>query len=141
MVETVSEQGVDRAGGRRWLMIFITAAVGFFWAVMFFYMPTMQVYMQDRLGDLSKVGVVLSMYGLWQGVVRLPLGITVDWVGRRKPFILLGFAFSALGAWIMASASGYNGLVIGRAMTGVSAAAWVPLTVMFSGLFPAGDAV
>jgi MFS family permease len=41
----------------------------------------------------------------------------------------------------MASATGYNGLVIGRAMTGLAAAAWVPLTVLFSSQFPAADAV
>jgi DHA1 family multidrug resistance protein-like MFS transporter len=143
MAETISEQGAAQtaAGSRRWMIILISAAVAFYWGSLYFYVPTLPVYTQDRIGDLAKVGVVLSMYGLWQAVVRLPLGIIVDWVGRRKPFILLGFALSALGAWMMARATGYSALVAGRAMTGLAAAAWVPLTVLFSSQFPAADAV
>lgn len=141
MTETVSTQEGEKAIGRRWMIILISAAVAFYWGSLYFYVPTLPVYTQDRIGDLAKVGVVLSMYGLWQAVVRLPLGIIVDWVGRRKPFILLGFALSALGAWMMASATGYGGLVTGRAMTGLAAAAWVPLTVLFSSQFPSADAV
>ncbi len=141
MAEIVSAQAGEKTVGRRWMIILISAAVAFYWGSLYFYVPTLSVYAEDRIGDLAKVGVVLSMYGLWQAVVRLPLGIMVDWVGRRKPFIFLGFALSALGAWMMASASGYSGLVAGRAMTGLAAAAWVPLTVLFSSQFPAADAV
>ncbi len=141
MAETASTQKVEETGGRRWRIILISAAVAFYWGSLYFYVPTLSVYAEDRIGDLARVGVVLSMYGLWQAVVRLPLGIIVDWVGRRKPFILLGFALSALGAWMMASASGYSGLVAGRAMTGLAAAAWVPLTVLFSSQFPPAEAV
>jgi MFS family permease len=141
MAETVTSQEAKKTVGRRWRIILTSAAVAFYWASLYFYVPTLSVYAENRIGDLAKVGVVLSMYGLWQAIVRLPLGIIVDWVGRRKPFILLGFALSALGAWMMASANGYSGLVAGRAMTGLSAAFWVPLTVLFSSQFPAEDAV
>jgi len=34
------------------------------------------------------------MYGLWQAFVRLPLGIAADWLGWRKPFILVCLAMS-----------------------------------------------
>lgn len=141
MAETVTGQAGESVTTRRWMIILISAAVAFYWGSLYFYVPTLPVYTQDRINDLSQVGVVLSMYGLWQAVVRLPLGIIVDWIGRRKPFILLGFALSALGAWLMASATGYSALVIGRAMTGLAAAAWVPLTVLFSSQFPAAEAV
>lgn len=129
------------ATGRRSMIILISAAVALYWGSLYFYVPTLGVYAEAKIGDLAKVGVVLSMYGLWQAVVRLPLGIAADWLGRRKPFILAGFVLSALGAWVMINAEGYNGLVAGRAITGLAAAAWVPLTVLFSSQFPAAEAV
>jgi MFS family permease len=108
---------------------------------LYVYVPTLTIYTQGKVADLEQVGVVLSMYGLWQAIVRLPLGILADWLGRRKVFILLGFLLSGLGAWLMSSAGGYTGLVTGRAITGLAAAGWVPLTVLFSGLFAPQDAV
>jgi MFS family permease len=127
--------------GRRWKIILIGAAVALYWSSLYLYMPTLPTYAEDRIGNLTQVGVVLSMYGLWQAVVRLPLGILADWVGRRKPFILLGFALSAAGAWLMMTSQGYTGMLAGRAITGLAAAAWVPLTVLFSSMFPPRDAV
>jgi MFS family permease len=141
MEKTTTLEQAAPATGRRVMIILITAAVAFYWASLYFYVPTLPVYAEDRIGDLAKVGVVLSMYGLWQTIVRLPLGIAADWLGRRKPFILAGFVLSALGAWMMINATGYDGLVLGRAITGLAAAAWVPLTVLFSSQFPAKDAV
>lgn len=141
MADTVSAQEAEKPAGRWWRILLISAAVAFYWGSLYFYVPTLSVYAEDLTGDLAKVGVVVSMYGLWQAIVRLPLGIIVDWVGRRKPFILLGFALSALGAWMMGTAGGFNELVFGRAMTGLAAAAWVPLTVLFSSQFPPVDAV
>ena len=81
------------------------------------------------------------MYGLWQGLLRLPLGIAADWLGRRKPFILLGFGLSALGAWMMGTAVNASGILVGRAMTGLAAASWVPLMVLFSSQFAPREAV
>jgi MFS family permease len=87
------------------------------------------------------VGIVLSMYGLWQAIIRLPLGIAADWLGWRKPFLIFGFVLVGLGAWIMGTAEGINGLIVGRAITGLAAGTWVPLVVVFSSLYPPHEAV
>lgn len=129
------------AASRRWMILLVTAAVALYWSSLYFYVPTLGIYANAKVADAAMVGVVLSMYGLWQAVVRLPLGIAADWLGRRKPFIILGFLLSGLGALIMSAAGGYEGLVAGRAITGLAAAAWVPLTVLFSSYFPPEDAV
>ncbi len=141
MNQSSSIEETAPATGRRMMIILITAAVALYWGSLYFYVPTLPVYAEDKIGDLAQVGVVLSMYGLWQAIIRLPLGIVADWLGRRKPFILGGYVLAALGAWFMVNASGYDGLVVGRAITGLAAAAWVPLTVLFSSQFPPADAV
>lgn len=131
----------ETTSSRRYQIILISAAVALYWSSMYLYVPTLPVYAENVIGDLGLVGSVLGMYGLWQAVVRLPLGIAADWLGRRKPFILLGFVLAGAGAALMANATGYTGLAVGRAITGLAAAAWVPLTVLFSSLFPPKEAV
>jgi len=116
-------------------------AVLLFWVALYLYLPTLPGYIQSKTGSLALVGVILAQYGLWLAVARLPLGIAADWLGRRKPFALGGMLLVGLGAWLMAGAEGATGLAVGRAITGVSAAAWVPLVVMFSSLYPAEETV
>jgi MFS family permease len=130
-----------RSVGNRRLIGLYVAAVVFFWAALYIYVPTLSVYVESKTSTLASVGVVLSMYGLWQAIIRLPLGIAADWAGRRKPFIIGGFVFAGLGALIMGLSNGVGGLMVGRAFTGFAAGAWVLLVVAFSSLFAPEDAV
>jgi MFS family permease len=112
-----------------------------YWSSLYFYVPTLPVYIEERTGGLALVGMVLSMYGLWQAVVRLPLGIAADWVGRRKPFIIIGLGLAALGAWLLGTSDTISSLTLGRAITGLAAGAWVPLVVIFTSMFPSDQVV
>ncbi len=123
----------------RIIQYFIT--VFLYWAALYLYVPTLPVYAQTKTNSLELVGTMLAMYGFWQAILRLPLGIVSDWVGRRKPFILAGFALAGLGAWWMGSAGGIAALTLGRSITGLAAATWVLLVVAFNSLFPAEDTV
>lgn len=128
--------------GRRRLLIGLYIVVTFlYWMSLYLYLPTLSTYAQNKTGSLALVGTILAQYGLWQAIVRLPLGIAADWLGRRKPFIVAGLLLSGVGAYVMATAGGATGLLVGRAVTGLAAAAWVPLTVVFSSLFPADRTV
>ena len=129
------------AGGRRLMITLYAIAVFLYWIALYLYVPTLPTYAQSKSDNLALVGVILSMYGLWQAIIRLPLGIAADWLGWRKPFIIVGFALAGLGAWTMGAAEGVNGLIIGRAVTGLAASTWVPLVVVFSSLFPPHEAV
>ncbi len=128
------------ASHRRLVVRYIAAAF-LFLASLYVYVPTLSVYVATKTGNLAVVGIVLSMYGLWQAVVRLPVGVMADRAGRRKPFIIAGFLFSALGALTMGLAHNTAGLALGRAFTGFAAGAWVLLVVGFSSLFPPEEAV
>jgi MFS family permease len=141
MAETIIENSMQDARSRRTSIILIASAVALYWASLYFYVPTLSVYVELKTNDLALVGVVSSMYGLWQAILRLPLGIVTDWVGRRKPFLIGGFLLCALGAWVLSVSDQAAGLIIGRAITGLAAATWVPLVVIFSSLFPPKEAV
>jgi MFS family permease len=118
------------------LIAAVTAVVFLYWVSLYLYVPTLPVYVQGKVDDLALVGTILSMYGLWQMFSRMPTGIIADWIGRRKPDIFIGLVLTGVGAWIMSSAQGGGGLLVGRAITGIGAGAWVPLVVLFTSLFP-----
>jgi MFS family permease len=123
------------------MIMLYAIAVFLYWIALYLYVPTLPTYVQSKSDNLALVGVVLSMYGLWQAIIRLPLGIAADWLGWRKPFIIVGLALAGLGAWIMGTTEGVNGLIVGRTITGLAAGTWVPLVVGFSSLFPSHEAV
>jgi len=129
-------------GSEKRLAIILYITVAFlFWVSLFLYVPTLSTYVQSKTHSLTLVGIVLSMYGLWQLVVRVPLGIAADWLGWRKPFVLVGLVLSGLGAWALNVSDGANDLIIGRSLTGIAVCAWVPIIVAFSSLFPLKEAI
>lgn len=125
---------------RRTVLLYGAVAL-LYWAALFTYVPSLPTYAATFTPDLALVGMILAMYGLWQALVRWPMGIAADWVGWRKPFIIGGLALAALGALLMASATTPQALLIGRSITGMAAGTWVPLTVVFSALYPPEQAV
>jgi MFS family permease len=136
-----SNLGEPRVSSRKAMIVLYVSAVFLYWIALYLYVPTLPTYVESKSDNLALVGIVLSMYGLWQAVIRLPLGIAADWIGRRKPFIIAGFALAGLGAYVMGVSDHVNGLLIGRAITGLAAGTWVPLVALFSSLYPAEDAV
>jgi MFS family permease len=137
---TVAQAAPSQSRDR--LMVVLYGTVAFlYWMSLYLYLPTLPTYVQSKTDNLALVGVVLAQYGLWQGIIRLPLGIAADWMGWRRPFIIAGLLLSGLGALVMGTATGIDGLIVGRAITGLAAGTWVPLVAVFSGLFPPHEAV
>jgi MFS family permease len=126
----------------RWRAIFLySSVIILYWMSQYVYAASLPSYVQSKTGNLASVGLVLSMYGLWQAIVRIPVGICADWLGWRKPFILVGLVLAGVGALAMGGSSSYKGLILGRAITGLAAGAWVPMVVAFSSLFPARESL
>ncbi|MGA2481022.1 MAG: MFS transporter [Spirochaetia bacterium] len=111
------------------------AAVLYFVAL-YAYVPSLPAYVAERTSRLAAVGVVLSMYGLWMAVLRMPLGVVADATGRNKPYLVIGVLLAGIGAVVMAFGKSLGMLAFGRALTGAAAAAWVPMMVVFAGFFP-----
>ena len=119
----------------------VTAVVFLYWMALYTYGSTLPVYVQSKVGNLAVVGTILSMYGLWQCIVRLPIGIVADWVGKRKPDVIIGLLFVGGGALWLGQGQDATSLTIARALTGVGAGTWVPLLVLFNSLYPAEEAI
>lgn len=140
MSDTVRPSGV-RTQNRQVVIALLVLVALAYWISMYVFMPTLPTYVESKTDNLALVGVILAQYGLWQAIIRLPLGITADWLGRRKPFILIGLLLTGLGAWMLGTADGGTQLIVARAITGLGAGTWVPLMVAFSSLFPPRDVI
>lgn len=127
--------------GRGLTIALLLAAVFLFWVGLYLYVPTLPLYIQQKTSDLALVGITLSMYGLWQLISRLPVGILSDWIGRRKPLILGSMLVLAAGDWLLGSDANISGAVIGRALIGIAAGGWVPIAVMFSSQFDPDETI
>lgn len=127
--------------GRKLKIALYSIVVGLYWMAQYVYAASLPSYVQSKAKNLAAVGLILSMYGLWQAIIRVPVGVGTDWLGWRKPFIISGLALAGLGAWLLGTANGVSGLMIGRTVTGLAAGAWVPLVVAFSSLFPPKESV
>ena len=123
--------------GRRLFVL----SVFLFWFAHYVYLPTLPEYLLTKTGSLARVGTILAMFGLWQAIIRFPLGRMVDLAGRLKLFILIGTALAGFGALSLWWAAGYGGLIVARSVLGVSMSTWVLQVVLFSAFYPPAEAV
>lgn len=112
----------------------------FYWAALYIYVPVLPVYARSFGASLTLVGLVVSAYGFGQLVLRIPIGLASDRLGRRKPFCVAGYLIGSLAGLTLLLAPSAGWLVLGRGVAGISAAAWVAITVTFSDYFDSAHA-
>lgn len=90
---------------------------------LFMILPVFALY-AERLHGVTPLlaGLAISIYGLTQGLLQIPLGMLSDRVGR-KPVILAGLAVFAIGSVVAAQADTIQGVILGRALQGGGAIA------------------
>ena len=111
-----------------------------FWFSLYVYVPILPSYVTHLGGSLKMVGLVVGSYGLVQMVLRIPLGLVSDGLGRRRWFIVLGMVLTLISGLLMGLWPSVASMLVGRAMAGAAAATWVAFTVLFSSYFPSQDA-
>ena len=107
----------------------------FFWASLYTYVPILPAYVERLSGSVAIAAWVVGAYGLTQLVLRLPLGLWSDRVRARKPFVLAGFVLTIVSGIGMAVSRTPLLLFILRGLSGVGAAMWTPLTVLFAAYY------
>ncbi len=122
-------------------IVAFVGAVIFYFASLYVYVPILPAFVSARTPSLAAVGFVLSMYGLWTALLRIPTGIAADATGRNRIFLTIGAILSAGGAAVMLVSRSTASLAFGRALTGASVAAWVPMLTVFAGYFEPHRAV
>jgi len=110
----------------------------FFWFSFYAYVPTMTPYLVGLGVSYSMIGLISGAYGLSQMILRMPLGIASDRLGKRKVFINIGLIAGVVGALGMFFTRNAMVIFAMRFLTGVSASVWVVIAVLFSSYFEKG---
>ncbi|MDK9710044.1 MFS transporter [Acidaminobacter sp.] len=120
--------------GRQSVLLFCLMT-GAFWFSQYAYMPQLTKYASQIGASMQTIGLISGAYGFSQVLLRVPLGLYSDYLGRRKIFVLIGITMTVLSPLIVLLAPHPNFLIAARFFTGVAAATWVNITVMFSEYF------
>ena len=127
------------------------SAVFLFWFSVYTYPSFLTSYAVDTLHATNVLaGMIVGSYGLTQMILRIPLGILSDVLKRRKPFVMMGFGLSIAasgGLALVDILAGREivpeGLALAalfcRGVSGMTAAAWVNLSVLYSSNYHGED--
>jgi len=103
-----------------------------YWFSIYTYVPLLSPYVSVLHGTLFMSGIIVGSYGFTQMLLRIPLGIWSDRIGRRKPFLICGIAIGTLSSVGLALTSTVGSVLLFRALAGVAAASWVVFTVLYA---------
>ena len=121
--------------GDRRSMRLLLVSIAFFWASLYLYSPTLTPYAEVVGAPVEMIGIIVASYGFSQLLLRIPVGIWSDKIGRRRPFLLAAFVTGAISGVVFALSDNAWGLLAARTLSGVSASMWVVISVLFSSYF------
>ena len=113
--------------------------VALFWFALYAYVPFVSPYAESMGADMRLIGLIVGAYGFAQMVIRFPLGIISDRLGRRKVFVLLGIGFTALSGFVVFFFPNPYMLLVTRALGGVAASTWVTFSVLNAAYYKPQD--
>jgi len=110
-----------------------------FWAGLYLYVPILPVHVQSSGSSLYLVGAVVAAYAIPQVLLRIPIGIWSDSLGRHKPLVAIGIVVASLGALGLGLSADPWLMFLSRMTTGIGAAAWVVFAIYFTSYYPPED--
>ncbi len=124
---------VDRVSARRGLVL-VGLSTFCFWVCLYLYSPVLPLRARELGASATMIGAVVAAYAIGQVTLRIPIGIGSDIAGR-KPFALASIALCAAGAVWLGLAQDPWALFAARTLTGIGAAGWVAISVLYSSHF------
>ena len=109
-------------------------SIGFFWASLYLYVPVLPIHITNITGSLETVGIILSAYAIAQLLLRIPIGLLADRIGNKK-LSLIAILLSSIGSILLMISGNANSLFLSRTLTGLAAAGWVPISILYSSYF------
>lgn len=117
-------------------IIFLIIVV-LFWFAQYVYIPYQTTYLTAIGTAGNMVGIVVGAYGISQLILRLPVGICADRIGRHKPFIIMGAASSGAASLFRVFLCNGYGFMIANLLSGFASAMWISFMVFYTGKFRA----
>ena len=112
-----------------------------FWFANYAFVPYLSAYANTMTTSSVLIGVMLGAYGWAQLLIRIPIGILADKYDNRRVFVRIGCVLSGVTAIGFFLSPNVLILVLCRALSGVAASVWVPMSVLFNSYFDKGKSV
>ncbi|MFB0900493.1 MAG: MFS transporter [Dehalococcoidia bacterium] len=109
-------------------------SIGLFWASLYLYVPVLPLHITTITGNLEIVGLILSSYAIAQLLLRIPIGLLADRIGKKR-LCLVAITLSSMSAILLMFSNNGQMLFFSRSLTGLAAAGWVPISVLYSSYF------
>lgn len=113
------------------LLIIVTL----FWFAQYVYIPFQSPYLTMKGVSASMIGTIVGAYGIAQCLLRLPVGIFADSIGRHKGFIFIGIAFAGLASIVRAFIPSEEGFLVANILSGIASSMWISYMVHYTGYF------
>lgn len=108
-----------------------------FWFAQYVYIPYQTPFLNGIGVPAGTVGVIVGAYGISQLVMRLPVGLMADHVGKHKRFIIMGGLFAGLGSLCRILMPTGTGFLIANLFSGLASAMWICFMVCYTGFYAA----
>lgn len=106
-----------------------------FWFSQYVYIPFQTPYLNAYNVSSNMIGIIIGAYGVSQCVLRLPVGLFADSIGKHKLFILCGIVFAGLASIIRVIFPEGYGFLIANIFSGIASSMWISYIVHFTEFF------
>ena len=112
------------------------AVVTLFWFAQYIFVPFLTPHLNAMGLAASVTGVIIGAYGFSQLVLRIPVSVSEDCLGRHRLYMGLGLLAVVVASTLPILFESPAAYLISRTMAGVGASTWVSFTVAFTGGCP-----
>ena len=109
------------------------AVVTLFWFAQYIFVPFLTPHLNAMGLAASVTGVIIGAYGFSQLVLRIPVSVSEDCLGRHRLYMGLGLLAVVVASTLPILFESPAAYLISRTMAGVGASTWVSFTVAFTG--------
>lgn len=115
--------------------ILLLIIVILFWFAQYVYIPFQNPYLAICNVSANMIGTIIGAYGIAQCLLRFPVGIFADSIGKHKCFIFLGIAFASLASCVRVIMLSGEGFLIANILSGIASSTWISYMVHYTGYF------
>lgn len=124
---------LTKVSGRQKILFYLVTL--FYWFSMYAFASTLSPYAGSIGAPYWFIGIIVGSNGIFQLILRIPLGILSDRTGKRKIFIITGTLIAALCGLLFFLFKTPSAMFAIRLLSGIGAAMWVQFTVLFASYF------
>lgn len=115
--------------------IIFLGIVALFWFAQYVYIPYQTTYLSGCGVSSNFIGMIIGAYGVSQMLLRFPVGILADCIGKHKKFIMIGCLSSGIASFFRMIYCNGEGFFLANFFSGFASAMWISFMVFYTQYF------